>query len=326
MTESSTVALSDSDIFLPHYRGRLTEGITYNPSNDTLLWVDIIAGEVHRVFLSQEGSHHHQVLKHHDPQESVGAIALTSNDNVVLVCGKYGVAKGDFSTGQIEAYFFKYPHDGTRLRSNDGIVDPWGHLWIGVMTDFPFEPVKPEGRLYRINCHDLTIDTMIEDTRISNGLSFSANGKHLFWTDSLTFTVWQYDYDYITNTLSNKRPFLATTALFEGANVPEPDGLCMDKQGHVYLAMFNGSCVVHVDERGQLVEKIGLPALRITSVTVGGKNSDELYITTAHAKLADAGAVIDAADTSGDLGGFLFKYTCGRRLNGQIKNTWGGRS
>lgn len=320
-----TFGFSLNDIFVPSYRGKLTEGITYDARNNTLLWIDIIVGEIHRVSLDDTSKH--EILKWQAKIESVGAIALTKEIDAIVICGKYGLAKGDFTNGNIE-YFFKYPHDAKqqlRLRSNDGMVDPWGHLWIGVMNDFPVatvEGIKPEGKLYRINTDDFTIETMIDNTLIANGLAFSEDGKEFFWTDSLTFTIWKFDYDYKTNTLSNKRPFIETKKIYPEFESPEPDGLVMTKDGDIYSTIFSTSTVLHVNAQGEVVEKIQLPAKRITCATIGGPNGDELFVTTGHLDLTEDDCVPDPNDKDGDLGGFLFRLKLDRNLNGQPKNIW----
>ncbi|KAK6203461.1 Gluconolactonase putatively [Scheffersomyces amazonensis] len=325
----TTTKLDKSNIFLPEYRGRLTEGITYDGRTNKLLWVDIIVGEVHRVDLDSPSSSH-EVLKWGSEEESIGAIALTSNPDIVLVCGKYGVAKGDFQHKSIE-YFLKYPvteSESKRLRSNDGIIDPWGNLWIGLMNDFPItkaEGVKPEGYLYRINYKDLTVDTMLDKTLIANGLAFSEDGKTLYWTDSLTFTIWKFDYDYKTNSLTNKRSHVNIKNVFPEFESPEPDGLTMTKNEEIFSAVFSTNSVIHVNNQGELLEKFEIPAEKITCVISGGKNNDELYVTTGHIELLDSTATISAEDLQGDLGGFLFKIKLPKSINGQAKNIWGGQ-
>lgn len=328
------IKLGENNILFPKYRGRLTEGITYNPSNNTLIWVDIIEAEVHRVYLSDEDyQKNHQVLKFKEQGESIGTIGLTIDDNIIIVCGKYGVAKGSFKTGEI-SYFLKYNHDDTqskRLRSNDGIIDPWGHLWIGVMSDFHVTElegnVSPEGRLYRVNCHDLTVDTMIEDCLISNGMSFANNGKQLYWTDSLTNSIWLYDYSYIANELSNKRKYVNAKEIdvLKGFKNPEPDGFVMTKSNEIYSAIFSTCKLLHFDGSGKCIEELNVPAERVTSATIGGKCNDELYITTGHRKLEDSSEIIDATDKSGDLGGFLFTYKLKSPVDVQSKHVWGAK-
>lgn len=328
------VNVGENNILNQQYRGRLTEGITYNPSNNTILWVDIIKGEVHRLWLGTENKH--EMLKFEDAKESIGAIGLTSNDNVIIICGKYGVAEGNFINKTIK-YFLMYNHDDRqkhRLRSNDGAIDPWGHLWVGVMTDFDTSAaeglVSAEGRLYRINCHDLTIETMIDNTFISNGLLFTGDGKTLYWTDSLTHTIWQYDYSYITNTLSNKRPFIEVSKVFgvpggvaPSSTEPEPDGIALTRDNEVFSAMFHTGKVLRFNSQGHCTHEYELPATRVTSVTVGGKNSDVLFITTGHPELERPEASIDPADKSGDLGGFIFAFSLPEPVNVLNKSIWG---
>lgn len=67
---------------------------------------------------------------------------MTKDVNIVMVCTKYGVAKGNFQAKPID-FVFKYPEDvalAARVRSNDGICDPWGNIWIEVMNNFPWLP------------------------------------------------------------------------------------------------------------------------------------------------------------------------------------------
>lgn len=282
---------------------------------------------MHRLWLSD--NNRHDVLKFRESGESIGAIGLTTNPDVLLLCAKYGVAKGDFVSGKVE-YIVKYPHTESqqkRLRSNDGIVDPWGHLWIGVMNDFPItakEGVKPEGRLYRINCHDLSVQTMVSDTYILNGLNFSADRKKFFWTDSLTFTVWEYDYDYDTNTLSNKKPLVDARKLFPGVESPEPDGFAINTDDDIFTAVFGTSQVVQVHESRD-VNRWHVPARQVTCVAIGGKDDNDLFVTTGHLNLGDFDKPIDASDKSGDLGGFLFRARSDKPLKGKSKNIWGGK-
>ncbi|RCK58972.1 Cell growth-regulated gene 1 protein [Candida viswanathii] len=317
-----------ANIFPENYRGRLTEGVTYDPRTNALLWIDIIAGKVHRVDAS-DGSNH-ELLKWTTPGESVGAIGLTSNPDIVLVCAKHGLAYGDFNKKTIE-YFFRYPYSETqhaRLRSNDGIVDPWGNLWIGVMNDFPVgqtEGIQPEGALYRIT-PDLKFDKMVDHSLILNGLGFNKTGDAFFWTDSLTFKIWKFDYDRATNTLSNRRPFVDLKAAYPDFESPEPDGFVMTDDGHIYTCVFSTSSILHVDSEGKEVEKIKIdPAQRITCVTIGGADNDTFFITTGHLDLDNGDVVPDPNDLSGDLGGFLFKLTSGANLHGQQKSIWGGK-
>lgn len=359
-----TLTVTKDNIFPKGYRGRLTEGVTYDERNNTLLWVDIIQAEVHRVFLdnietdpnsnSSNSSSCHEILKWDSSDESIGAICLTNNPNKLIICSKYGIAYGDFSNFTIE-YFFKYPHTNNikeklRLRSNDGIIDPWGNLWIGIMNDFSIgenEGIQPEGKLYRIsidhnnnnnnnnNNHDhdqLICDVMIENSLILNGLCFNNKGDEFYWTDSLTFKIWKFNYDKLTNKLINKSIFIDLKQFYPNIEQPEPDGLIMTNNGEIYTCVFNSGTILHVDNQGKEIERINIPANRPTCITFGnGEKNNEMFITTGHLQLNDKNVIIDNNindnddNNDDDLGGFLFKLKFDKNLNGQKKNIWGGK-
>lgn len=306
------------------------EGITYDPATNSLLWVDIVLAEVHRVSLADESKieESHEVVTFSAPGESIGALFLTKEPNVVLVCAKNGVARADFSTKSVE-YVFKYPqseHKARILRSNDGILDPWGNIWIGLMNDFPViktqGKVNPDGVLYKIDAGDWSVKKMVEGALIPNGLAFSQDGKKFYWTDSLTFTVWQFDYD--GSELSNRAPLVNMKEFYPEENSPEPDGLCMTKDGVIYDAVFGTSTVAKYTLSKELLAKYRFPASRITCTVIGGRNDDELFITTAHADHTDLDAPIDALDKSGDLGGFLYRVKLDEKANSQPKTVWAG--
>lgn len=306
------------------------EGITYNPANNTLLWVDIILAEVHRISLDNEDYEKtHEVLKFAEKGESVGAIALTKDNDVLLLCTKYGVCKGSFQTKQIE-YILKYPvsdDKARRVRSNDGTIDPWGNLWIGVMNDFPTtaaEGVQPEGCLYRIDAKTLEVKQVLDKTLIANGLAFSEDGTKFYWTDSLTFTLWLFDLDPQTGTLSNRQPVLNMKEAMPEENSPEPDGLAMLSTGHIFHAVFSTRTVLDYTTDGKIHGKYVFPAERLTCTCLGGPDDNDLFVTTGHLQLDNFDAKIDATDKTGDLGGYLFRVKL-PRAHGKPKVVWGGQ-
>ncbi|KAI5955157.1 hypothetical protein KGF54_001718 [Candida jiufengensis] len=319
-----SIEVTTQNIFPQDYRGRLTEGVTYDYRNNQLLWIDIILGQIHRVSLTDLNKH--EILKWDNPKESVGFIALTEVEDTVLVAAKSGLAYGNFKTGKLE-YFFKYPFNESeqnRLRSNDGIIDPWGNLWIGVMNDFHVGSVQEEGYLYRIT-PELKLDVMLTNTKISNGLAFNEDGSELYWTDSENFTIFKFKYDKDTNKLSSKTPFIYTKDFYPDIKSPEPDGMVRTETGDFYSAVFNTGTILHTNHKGELIDKIHVPAERCTCVTIGGPEGNELFINTANLKLDDFDAEINSEDLFGDLGGFLFRLKFKHDLKGQKKNIWGGK-
>ncbi|ODQ77697.1 hypothetical protein BABINDRAFT_10024 [Babjeviella inositovora NRRL Y-12698] len=289
-----------------NFRGRLSEGVTYNPANNTLLWVDIIAGEVHRVKLLEGDDYTpeqlttvaatHEVVKVPD---SVGVIGLTKDKDVYIAGCQFGYGFVSFVTGEF-VYRKRYANALATLRSNDGTVDPQGNFWVGTMSDFSVGSVKPEGSLYRINTNG-SIDEVFSECLIPNGMAFS--GSTLTWIDSLTFTIWKFDYNLETGEVSNKRPHIEIKKVLPDLNSPEPDGMTMLPDGSIYVAVWSSSRVLHFDPEGKLVTEFVFPAERISCVTFGGTSGDEMFVTTANQHLDD----VTRLDEVEDFGGSIFR-------------------
>ncbi|CCH45951.1 Regucalcin [Wickerhamomyces ciferrii] len=301
--------------FLPflNYHGRLSEGATYNKENNSFLWVDIIAGKLHRVFLSSTTESEYSIdeLKkveathevYENPNENFGVIFLTKDDDLVLIGCREGVASFDFRTKKFE-YVTKFGESGDKLRSNDGNIDPLGNIWIGLTGDFQHSAID-EGKLIKIDkSDDNKIITEVPNSKIPNGINWSKDGKTLYWTSSLEYTIYKFDYDLHTGEISNKRPHIKIKDWLHGYESPEPDGFTLTEDDHLYTAVFSTSLVLHFDPQGQLVEQFKLPAERITSVIFGGVDQDELYITSANLHLDDPSKL---NQTGSDLGGAIFR-------------------
>jgi sugar lactone lactonase YvrE len=102
----------------------------------------------------------------------------------------------------------------------------------------------------------------------------------MYFTDSPRYTIWKYDFEPQTGAISNKRTF-ATIDLFEHQYKAEPDGLAVDVDGFVWTALWGGCRVSRFSPTGQLVCELHLPALRVSCPAFGGKDMDELFVTTA---------------------------------------------
>ncbi|KAL7266899.1 rRNA-processing protein cgr1 [Rhizina undulata] len=150
-------------------------------------------------------------------------------------------------------------------RFNDGAVDSKGRFWAGSMNDFHVGEPQPEGCVFRLDT-DLTLHRMIENVSIPNGMGYSP-----------TRSVFVYDYDSETGTITNKRTFFTLTDEDEAV----PDGCTVDTDGHLWIAIHEGSCVIRVSPDGREVARISLKAWRITCPCFGGSEFDELFITSA---------------------------------------------
>ena len=118
----------------------------------------------------------------------------------------------------------------------------------------------------------------------SNGLAWNPGTETFYFIETLKRRIERHHWDAATGDISLERVLL---------DVPEadgmPDGMCIDAEGHLWVAFWNGGCVrrVHADT-GEYLAQIDLPAQQVTSCTFGGADLDTLYITTAHINLDDA--------------------------------------
>ncbi|GBP54109.1 Regucalcin [Eumeta japonica] len=169
-----------------------------------------------------------------------------------------------------------YPNN----RFNDAKADPRGRLFAGTMGH-EYEPGKfdlKKGRLYRIDA-DGTATRVADNIDISNGLCWDVEEKAFYYADSFEYAIRRYDYDVETGNISNpKLIFHYKDHGLEGI----VDGMTIDTDGNLWVANFDGHQIIKINPRtAELLEKHRIPALQVTSVTFGGPNFDELYVTSA---------------------------------------------
>ncbi|XP_967668.2 uncharacterized protein LOC656019 [Tribolium castaneum] len=166
-------------------------------------------------------------------------------------------------------------------RFNDGKCDPTGRLWAGTMGGEPINGhVKPnKGGLFSLGPNQ-QIRKHLSNVSISNGLAWSKDLKKMYYIDSPKRTIDEYEVDMKYGTLSNGRPIFT----LEKHNIQGfPDGMAIDTDGNLWVAVFNGYRVIKIDPRKPetLLQTIQLPAKQVTSVAFGGPDLDELYVTSA---------------------------------------------
>jgi sugar lactone lactonase YvrE len=133
----------------------------------------------------------------------------------------------------------------------------------------------------------------------------------LFYIDSPTQEVWRFDYDADTGHIADRRTI---------ARIPEalgsPDGMTIDCEDHLWIALFQGHRVLRVNPSdGRIELEIPIPASNVTSVAFGGASLDELYVTTALVGLSSQ------ARSREPLGGSLFRVRVPHR--GVVANRFG---
>ena len=148
-------------------------------------------------------------------------------------------------------------------RMNDGVADRAGRFWAGSMA---CDQTARCGALYRLD-PDGTVRTVLRDLTIANGPAFSPDGRTMYLSDTPLGHVDQFDVDPATGELSNRRPFIRLESE-DGA----PDGLTVDTEGHVWVALFGGGAVHRYRPDGELARRIPVPARQPTSVCLVGTN------------------------------------------------------
>jgi sugar lactone lactonase YvrE len=243
-------------------RADLAEGPIWDSRTGELLWVDIMAGLVHR-FDPATGTD--TIL---DVGQPVGAV-------VPRVAGGYALAIRDgFAVMDENGVRLVAPVDRGRpkLRMNDGACDSSGRFWAGSMH---VDEVRGVGSLYRIDA-DGRVKTMLGDVTISNGIGWSPDDTVMYYVDTPTLGVDAFDYDAASCAIANRRRIVT---IEESAG--SPDGLVVDAEGCVWVALWEGWAVRRYSPDGTLLGVVEVPAARVTKPAFGGSALDELYITTA---------------------------------------------
>ena len=239
----------------------LGEGPRWDASTETLLWVDIPERTVHR----------------YDP--ATGRDAAQSVPGVVSLAlprrrggAVIGLPDGlHILDGDDPPLIAAIESDRTDTRTNDGACDPAGRLWVGTMA---LDERSPAAALYRVDSH-LGVTTVLTGTTISNGLGWSPSGRDFYFIDSPTRRVDVFDFDPETGALAYCRPFAAVEV--EGA---VPDGLAVDAEGGVWVALHGGWGLRRYAPDGELAAVVDLPVARVTSCCFGGADLRDLYVTT----------------------------------------------
>lgn len=170
---------------------------------------------------------------------------------------------------------------------NDGGCDPQGRFYCGSMA---YDATPGAGALFRLD-PDLSVHRVLSGVTISNGIHWHRGGRLVYHTDTMTGRVDVYDFDPGIGEFSGRRVF---TTIDDGSGLP--DGMAIDEDGGVWVALWQGGGVRRYDERGRLSERIEVPVHLTTACTFGGLDRATLFITTSRQGLgasaeAAAGAV-----------------------------------
>ncbi len=262
-------------------KAMLGEGPAWDSKTQILYWVDILEKHVYagdRILVQLD--------------ETVGCLAPCRNGHLILA-ERFSFVDLDPASGQ-RTILASLDSEPPTNRFNDGKCDPAGRFLAGTMD---VNEKDLTGSLYSFDGGGIT--RLLDGIRISNGLAWSADHKTFYYIDTPTREVRAFDYDVATGQIANSR-----VMIYVPESLGWPDGMTSDTEGNLWIAMWGGAQIIKWDPNtGKMLEQIPVPALHTSSCVFGGRNMNELYVTSACAGLS-------AADLKKyPLSGGLFKIT-----------------
>jgi len=263
----------------------LGEGVLWDEVTKSLTWLDIYS---FRMFQSDI----YKINRSITPLPSfTGCVCLCKADGYLLTSSD-GVVLYEGRTKKEVISIDGFSPVITRM--NDGTVDPFGNLVFGTMD---LNETEPFGRLYKLT-PKRELHTILKDVVICNGPAFNIDGSWMYFSDSANGQVIRFPYGPSGILEDKGEIFYQSIESYE-----VPDGLTVDMNGNVWIAIWGGGSVLCLGENGKLRGRIMLPTPNVTSCVFGGENLDILFITTAKKGLDTA------ASLSNDAGSVFFAPT-----------------
>ncbi|MFF7166711.1 SMP-30/gluconolactonase/LRE family protein [Streptomyces sp. NPDC008086] len=248
----------------------LGEGPTWDPVSGRLIWIDILRSRIH-TYDPVSGRRSVRTTPQH-----VGAVKPRAGGGLVLNL-RDGV--GLLDPDDTFRWLHHEPVPGRR--ANDAAVAPDGSLWAGTMR---YDEAPGGGTLSRIT-GDGAAEVILDDVAVSNGTGWSPDGRLMYYVDSPTRRVDVFDFTDDGRAV-NRRPLVG---IEDGAGFP--DGLTVDAEGCVWVALWEGASVRRYTPAGELDRVVPLPVPRVTACAFAGPDLTDLYITTARVGLASPPAL-----------------------------------
>ncbi|MFJ4084623.1 SMP-30/gluconolactonase/LRE family protein [Streptomyces iakyrus] len=247
----------------------LGEGPTWDAAAGRLLWIDILGSRLH-TYDPDTGRRTVRRTEQH-----IGAVKPRAGGGLVLNL-RDGIGLLDPDDG------FRWLHHEPvpGRRANDAAIAPDGALWAGTMR---YDEAPGGGTLSRVTGEG-TVEVVLDDVAVSNGTGWSPDGRLMYYIDSPTRRVDVFD--HADGRISGRR----TLAVIE-EDAGFPDGLTVDAEGCVWVALWQGSAVRRYTPGGELDRVIELPVRLVTACAFGGPDLTDLYITTARTGPAEPPAL-----------------------------------
>lgn len=255
------------------------EGPLWDDRTQSLTWNDIPPGTLYRY---DPATHSNAVEYQHDG--AIGGHTLQEDGSLVIFGaeGKILILRDGETTTILESI-----PEVAGSRFNDVAAGPRGEVFCGTM------PLKVgEARLYRLDPDGL-LHLVWDHIGLSNGIGFSPDGTTFYLSDSDNRIIYRADYDKSDGSLSNREVLITLDS-----DSAVPDGMTVDASGDLWVAVWDGSCMLHYSVAGELIDKVNFPVKKVSSVNFGGPDFDTAFVTTAGGKNRDG--------DDGSLAGSLF--------------------
>lgn len=235
---------------------------------DALYFVDIEGHAVHRFDPADES------VKTWNVGQRVGTVVPRESGGLLLA-GDHGVFFLDEESGALTP-IADPESDKPDNRFNDGKCSPDGRFFAGTIS---LAKKTGDAMLYRLD-PDLSLHEAFGPVTNSNGIAWSPDGKTCYYIDTPRKEVLAFTYE--DGHLRDPRSVIAT-----GHIEASPDGMCVDAEGHLWIAFCHGGCVSCFDPAtGDELHRIALPCLETTACTFGGPELADLFVTTGVHKTA----------------------------------------
>lgn len=255
---------------------RLGEGPYYDDRDGRTYWVDSLGAKV--LWRGADGQAGEFPAGAHVgaavPCRSGGAVLCLPAGPVLRAADGMRTPLGTFAEADAAA---SAPPGAQLLRANDAKADPAGRLWLGTM---PYDERPGQAALYRLDPDSSRPVRVRGGVGISNGLGWSPDGTYMYYVDSLTRRVDRYEYDLARGEIGPRRVFAEIAGGY-------PDGLCVDADGGVWVAIWGGAEVRRYAPDGSNDRTVTLPTPQVTSCAFAGPLLDRLVITTAARRRPD---------------------------------------
>ena len=248
------------------YADHLGENPLWHPMERRIYWEDHTRGRLLRYDPARD---EREVFYE---GRKVGGFTFQPDGAPLLFMEKGAVAL--WRRGELSYIIDEIPEE-RQAHFNDVIADPKGRVFCGTLPD-EIDYSRWAGRLYRLDT-DGTITPVLEGIGCTNGMGFTPDHKGMYYTDTLARKIYLFDYDVESGELSNQRVFVETP---EGEGFG-PDGMTVDAEGFVWSARWDASSLMRYTPEGVEERRFRFPAKKVSSVTFGGDDYTDLYVTSA---------------------------------------------